>query len=148
MLSVGNQAPVFRAESTKGTIELKDYIGKQPVVLIFYPMDDTPGCTKQLCAVRDAEPSYAGFNALVLGINPATKDSHQKFAAKHGYDFPLIADQNGEIRDQYKVGKMLGFLAQQRVVYVIGLDGSIAYAEKGLRPTEEILAVLQQIMAN
>ncbi|GIP21222.1 peroxiredoxin [Paenibacillus sp. J22TS3] len=145
MLSVGALAPAFRADSTKGTIDLAEVMGRQPIVLIFYPMDDTPGCTKQLCAVRDAEPSYAGYGALVLGVNPGTLESHQKFAAKHNYDFPLIADVDGRIRHLYEVGKTLGFLTQQRIVYIIGLDGRIVYAEKGLRPTEEILSALEEI---
>ncbi|MNH80250.1 putative peroxiredoxin bcp [compost metagenome] len=145
MLSNGTKAPLFRAESTQGLIDLAEYVGTRPIVLIFYPMDDTPGCTKQLCAVRDAEPSYTGFNALVLGVNPGSKESHEKFAAKHGYDFPLVVDTSGEIRSQYEIGKTLGFLTQQRVVIVIDLEGKIAFAEKGLRPTEEILDVLKRI---
>ncbi|MBP2001300.1 peroxiredoxin Q/BCP [Paenibacillus shirakamiensis] len=147
MLKVGCKAPVFEADSTKGHIHLQEVIGKQPIVLIFYPMDDTPGCTKQLCAVRDAEPSYSGYGALVLGVNPGTKESHEKFAAKHGYDFPLVSDTDNQIRSHYDVGKTLGILTQQRVVYVIGLDGNIAFAEKGLRATDEILGVLKTMTA-
>ncbi|USB32239.1 peroxiredoxin [Paenibacillus sp. YPG26] len=145
MLSKGTTAPLFRAASTQGWVDLAEHVGTRPIVLIFYPMDDTPGCTKQLCAVRDAEPSYAGLNALVLGVNPGSLESHEKFAAKHGYDFPLVVDTNGEIRSQYEIGKTFGFLTQQRVVIVIDLEGKIAFAEKGLRPTEEILEVLKQI---
>lgn len=145
MLAIGQKAPLFQAASTQGTIELGPLIGKQPIVLIFYPMDDTPGCTKQLCAVRDSKAKYAQFGAAVFGVNPGSLESHQKFAEKHQYDFPLISDVDERIRQSYGVGKMLGLFAQQRVVFVIDLEGSIAYAEKGLRPTEEIMEILQKL---
>jgi len=145
MLSVGTQAPLFEADSTAGTIKLSHYIGQQPIVLIFYPMDETPGCTKQLCAVRDSRSLYARYDALVMGVNPASLEHHRKFAEKQGYDFPLVVDSGGEIRKAYDVGKMLGLIAQQRVVFVIGRDGKIAFAQKGNRPTEEIIGVLQSL---
>ncbi|WP_127532500.1 peroxiredoxin [Paenibacillus kobensis] len=145
MLPIGTQAPLFEADSTTGMIKLNNYIGKQPIVLIFYPMDETPGCTKQLCAVRDSRALYAQYDALVMGVNPASLEHHRKFAEKQGYDFPLIVDSGGEIRKAFGVGKMLGLIAQQRVVFVIGRDGKIAFAQKGNRPTEEIIGVLQSL---
>ncbi|MDQ1909798.1 peroxiredoxin [Paenibacillus sp. GD4] len=144
MLSVGQAAPAFTAHSTKGQILLQEYLGKQPIVLIFYPKDETPICTKQLCAVRDSAALYADYNALVLGINPGTLEEHQAFAKKFLYDFPLVVDRDQAIRQLYDVGKILGLFGQQRVVYVIGKDGRILYAEKGNRPTGEILAVLER----
>lgn len=144
MLERGTAAPAFTAESTQGTIRLTDEIGKRPIVLIFYPKDETPICTKQLCAVRDAKAQYGRHQALVLGINPGTLEEHRQFAGKHGYDFPLVVDEAESIRKLYDVGKILGgLLGQQRVVYVIDRDGRIIYAEKGNRPTEEILNALE-----
>jgi peroxiredoxin Q/BCP len=144
MLAVGAKAPLFEAESTKGTIRLADVIGKQPVVLIFYPKDETPICTKQLCAVRDSKEQYAKYDALVLGVNPGTLEEHRKFAGKFLYDFPLISDRDEAIRKLYGVGlQLLSFLGQQRIVFVIGKNGRIAYARKGHRPTGEILAALE-----
>ncbi|GFN30228.1 peroxiredoxin [Paenibacillus xylaniclasticus] len=145
MLQVGTPAPLFEADSTQGRISLGDYVGKQPIVLIFYPMDETPGCTKQLCAVRDSRSLYAQYDALVMGVNPASLDHHRKFAERQGYDFPLIVDRGGEIRKSFGVGKMLGLIAQQRVVFIIDLDGKIAFAQKGNRPTEEIISVLHTL---
>jgi peroxiredoxin Q/BCP len=144
VLSVGQPAPLFEADSTMGPVRLRDYIGKQPVVLIFYPMDDTPGCTAQLCAVRDSKPLYAKYDAAVFGVNPGGLDSHHEFARKNRYDFPIISDPDQAIRKAYDVGKILGLFLQQRIVYVIGRDGRIAYARKGNRPTEEILHALEQ----
>ncbi|GIP33857.1 peroxiredoxin [Paenibacillus sp. J2TS4] len=143
MLSVGQSAPIFIAESTQGIIALNEYVGKRPVVLIFYPVDETPGCTAQLCAVRDAKEDYAQYDAFVAGINPASLAKHSKFADHHNFDFPLVHDEGGKINEMYGVGKMLlGLLPQKRTVYVIGLDGKIAYAKRGLPPTEEILQAI------
>ncbi len=145
MLKIGETAPLFEAESTKGTIKLGDYTGKQPVVLIFYPKDETPICTKQLCAVRDSKKQYAQYNALVLGINPGSLEEHQRFSAKFLYDFPLVADKDENIRKKFDVGKQfLPFLGQQRIVFAISKAGKIIYARKGNRPTSEILQALEQ----
>lgn len=145
MLDLGSVAPLFEAESTQGMIKLKDYIGKRPIVLIFYPKDETPICTKQLCAVRDSKAQYAEYDALVLGVNPGSLADHQRFSNKFSYDFPLISDTGEAIREQYDVGKMfLPFLGQQRIVFVISKAGTIIYARKGNRPTTEILKALEQ----
>lgn len=149
MLQPGAKAPLFEAESTKGTIRMADIIGKQPIVLIFYPKDETPICTKQLCAVRDSKAQYAKYNALVVGVNPGSLEEHERFSTKFMYDFPLISDKNEAILQKYDVGyQLFKFLGQQRIVFVIGRDGNIAYARKGNRPTAEILAALEQAEAN
>jgi len=144
MLQPGTPAPAFTAESTQGRIHLNDYLGKRPIVLIFYPKDETPICTKQLCAVRDSKSQYARYDALVLGVNPGDLASHNAFARKNGYDFPLLTDTDKAINRMYGVGDTLfGLLGQSRVVFVIGLDGKIIYASRGNRPTGEILAALE-----
>jgi peroxiredoxin Q/BCP len=143
MLSIRQKAPSFKAESTQGSIHLSDYLGKQPIVLIFYPKDETPICTKQLCAVRDSKTQYAEYNALVLGVNPGSVADHVQFSKKFLFDFPLLSDQGEQIRHLYDVGKLF-ILGQQRCVFVIGTDGMIIYAKKGNRPTEEILEALKQ----
>jgi thioredoxin-dependent peroxiredoxin len=147
MLQVGQPSPVFEAESTQGTILLADYLGKQPIVLIFYPKDDTPICTKQLCEVRDSKAQYEKLQALVLGVNPGSLEDHKRFAEKNRYDFPLVTDTEGKIRELFDVGKsLLAFMGQwqERVVIVIGKSGRILYARKGNRPTREILEAIEQ----
>ncbi|WP_159881342.1 peroxiredoxin [Paenibacillus puerhi] len=145
MLATGTPAPGFTAESTRGTIQMEQYLGKQPIVLIFYPKDETPICTKQLCAVRDSKAQYAEFDTLVLGINPGSLEDHLAFSRKFQYDFPLISDADQTIRSAYDVGETLwGLLGQQRVVYVIGRDGRIVHAAKGNRPTSELLDALRK----
>jgi peroxiredoxin Q/BCP len=149
MLKVGQPSPVFEADSTQGTIRLADYLGKQPIVLIFYPRNETLICTKQLCEVRDSKARYAKHHTLVLGVNPGTLEEHQQFAQRNQYDFPLVTDTEGKIRQQFDVGqpflsmKLLGQL-QERVVFVVGKSGKILYARKGNRPTHEILQAIEE----
>ncbi|TMV47754.1 peroxiredoxin [Paenibacillus mesophilus] len=142
MLKIGDPAPLFEADSTEGPIRLQDWLGKQPIVLIFYPMDDTPGCTAQLCAVRDKKKEYDALGAVVIGINPATMKDHLKFAERHGLDFPIAVDKDERIRKLYDVGKILGLFLQQRIVYVIDKQGRIAYAYKGNPPSEVLIEVI------
>ncbi|WP_199622093.1 peroxiredoxin [Paenibacillus alkalitolerans] len=143
MVKVGDQAPAFEADSTKGIIRLQDHLGKRPIILIFYPMDNTPGCTKQLCAVTDSKSDYEQLDALVLGVNAANVNEHGRFASKFGYGFPLVADEGGRIRKLYGIGKVLGFLVQQRTVVAIDKEGRVAAVIKGNPPTEQILSVLR-----
>ncbi|GED26071.1 peroxiredoxin [Brevibacillus agri] len=143
MLKVGARAPVFTADSTKGPVDLGEYVGKQTVVLVFYPGDDTPVCTKQLCALQDNYARLQQKNTAVFGVNPGELGKKQSFAEKFHYDFPLIADEGQKIREAYDVGKILGLFFQQRIVYIIGRDGTIVYAKKGNPPVSELLAVLE-----
>ncbi|WP_139489084.1 peroxiredoxin [Brevibacillus dissolubilis] len=143
MLSINDPAPLFTAESTQGTIDLRDYRGKKNVVLIFYPADETPTCTKQLCAAQDAFADYDKYDTVVFAVNPADLDTHHKFADRFGYEFPLITDAGGRIRQAYGVGKILGLFAQQRIVYVIDKAGKIIFAQKGNPPTEVLVDVVK-----
>jgi len=142
MLKVGADAPVFAATSTKGLVDLKDYLGKQNIVLIFYPGDDTPVCTKQLCAVQDNYASIEQADTVVFGVNPGELSKKQSFSERFGYRFPLIVDADESIRSAYGVGKILGLFFQQRIVYIIGKDRKIMYAKKGNPPVSELLSVI------
>lgn len=143
MLKLGTHAPAFTAESTAGTIRLQDYAGKKNIVLIFYPGDDTPVCTKQLCGIQDRYSELEKLDTIVLGINPADLNKHQAFSRKFGYSFPLIVDEREKIREAYDVGKILGLFFQQRIVYIIGKDQRILYAKKGNPPVSELIQVIE-----
>ncbi|TGV30901.1 peroxiredoxin [Mesorhizobium sp. M00.F.Ca.ET.186.01.1.1] len=143
MLPIGAKAPVFSAKSTKGPVDLRDYVGKQTIVLVFYPGDDTPVCTKQLCALQDNYGTLQQKNTVVFGVNPGELDKKQAFATKFQYEFPLIVDEGQKIREAYDVGKILGLFFQQRIVYIIGKDGTIVYAKKGNPPVSELLRVME-----
>ncbi|WEK55405.1 MAG: peroxiredoxin [Candidatus Cohnella colombiensis] len=145
MLNVGDSAPLFSADSTTGPLDLSQWINNQPIVLIFYPQDFTPGCTKQLCAVRDSKALYERNDAIVLGINAGSLQTHRDFAEQHDYDFPIVSDSNGRIRKAYGVSKILGIAMQQRTVFIIAPGGKIVFAEKGNRPTEELIGVLERL---
>ncbi|MGG1658806.1 peroxiredoxin [Brevibacillus sp. NRS-1366] len=142
MLKVGTVAPIFTANSTKGPIDLSEHLGKRHNVLIFYPGDDTPVCTKQLCAVQDNYAKIEQADTVVFGVNPGEIGKKQSFAGKFGYGFPLIVDTGEAIRAAYVVGKILGLFFQQRIVYIIGKDKKIIYAKKGNPPVSELLQVI------
>jgi thioredoxin-dependent peroxiredoxin len=137
MLDVGTKAPDFSLVSDKGDmVRLSDYRGKNHVVLVFYPGDQTPGCTKQLCSIRDDYADFGAKGAVVFGINPANAESHAKFVAKQHYQFPLLVDENKTVAKLYGADGIM----VQRTVYVIDKTGIIVFARRGMPSDAEILA--------
>jgi thioredoxin-dependent peroxiredoxin len=141
LLPVGTEAPVFEADTTDGErISLPDFRGREAVLLMFYPKDDTPGCTKQMCAARDEGAKYREAGVARFGVNPDGMESHRKFRDKYDLDFPLIVDQDAEIASAYGVLKDGGGVG--RATYVIDRDGRIAYAASGAHGADEVLGAL------
>jgi peroxiredoxin Q/BCP len=141
LLPVGSEAPVWTAETTDGErITLPDFHGKQSVLLMFYPADDTPGCTRQMCLARDEGARYAAAGVARFGVNPGTLNSHVKFRDKYTLDFPLIVDRNADIASAYGVLRENGGVS--RATYLIGTDGRIAYAQPGTHGADEVLGAL------
>jgi thioredoxin-dependent peroxiredoxin len=100
-LQPGDQAPDFMLPTDGGgTLSLKQLRGK-PVILYFYPKDDTPGCTTEACGFRDATPDFAKTGATVIGLSRDSTASHDKFKRKHGLPFPLAADVDGKVCEAY-----------------------------------------------
>ena len=142
LLAVGSEAPAFAAETSDGErVALPDFRGRQAVLLMFYPADDTPGCTKQMCLARDEGAAYASAGVARFGVNPGSLKSHQKFAGKYSLDFPLIVDQDAEIASGYGVLKESGGVS--RATYLIDREGRIAYAERGTHGADEVLGALR-----
>lgn len=138
MLSVGTTAPDFTAKDHEGNeVRLSDFKGKNNVVLIFYPKDDTPVCTAQLCEARDAKEALERANVKVFGINTDSADSHKRFAEKHQLSFPLLVDADKTIIRAYGVK---GMLFIQRTVYGIDKEGQIVFAERGKPSLDKVLA--------
>lgn len=141
-LAVGTDAPAFTAKDTNGnTVSLSDFKGKT-VVLYFYPKDDTPGCTKQACSFRDAQPDYQNKDVVVLGVSADDEASHQAFTAKYNLNFPLLADTNKELIKAYDVD---GGGYAKRVSYVIDGDGKIVHVDASVNTAthaSDILAAL------
>jgi peroxiredoxin Q/BCP len=129
-IGVGDQAPDFTLPGTGGRdYSLSDYAGS-PVVLVFYPGDDTPVCTRQLNSYNDDLSEFEQVGAHVLAVSPQDLESHQRFAAKHGFAFPLLADTDKTVAGRYGTLGPLGF--PRRSVFVIDADGVVRYAHRAI----------------
>ncbi len=122
---VGDLAPDFALPSTQGTVRLTQRLAERPVLLVFYPGDDTPVCTKQLCNYRDHMGVFSDLGVEVLGINPQSLASHAAFAKKHALPFPLLSDRGGVVCRQYGALNFLG--AAKRAIVLIGRDRRIKW---------------------
>jgi thioredoxin-dependent peroxiredoxin len=135
-LPAGTPAPDFSARDDSGrTVTLSALRGRN-VVLVFYPGDDTPGCTKQLCEFRDNWQQAAARGVEVFGVNPQSAVKHQKFRGKFGFPFPLLVDRGQGIGKLYHAHGLI----LKRTVYLIGPDGVIRFGRRGMPAPSEVLA--------
>ena len=146
----GSPAPDFSLMSDSGSVvRLADLRGR-PVVLFFYPKDDTPGCTVEACSFRDDYAAYDRAGAVLLGVSPDSVDSHRKFKAKFNLPFPLLADEGHRVAEAYGAwgekkgagGTRMGIL---RTTFLIGSDGVLLKVFEKVKPdghSQEILAAL------
>jgi peroxiredoxin Q/BCP len=150
VVAEGDAAPDFELESDAGaTVRLSSLRGK-PVVLYFYPKDDTPGCTTQACGIRDAYGEFEQAGAVVLGVSPDRAVSHVKFKQKYGLPFTLLADPEHVVAELYGVwgekrnyGKT--YMGIIRSTFVIGADGVVTKAMRNVNPAthaDDVLAAL------
>src|SRR4051812_34299766 len=124
---VGDKAPIFEGKDQDGKrFKLADVVGKKVVLLYFYPKDETPGCTKEACGFRDRISDLKKQNVEVVGVSFDSSESHQKFIANHQLNFPLLADTDGKIAEEYGA-KMKDRNMARRVSFLIGLDGKIVH---------------------
>ena len=153
LIDPGKKAPAFALPDQEGKKHsLADYAGK-PVVLYFYPKDDTPGCTKESCAFQDNLPKFKKGKAAVLGMSVLDSASKAKFAAKYGLEFPLLADEDHAVMEKYGVWQeksMYGkkYMGVARTTYLIGPDGKVVKRWDGVKVdghAEEVLAAVQQL---
>ncbi|HVN15031.1 MAG TPA: thioredoxin-dependent thiol peroxidase [Anaerolineales bacterium] len=150
-LVAGILAPDFELlDDTNQSFHLSDFRG-QPVVLYFYPADDTPGCTKEACGFRDDYSSYEKAGVIILGVSPDSVESHVKFKAKYQIPFHLLADADHKVCDLYGVWgpkKIAGrkYEGVLRTTFLINADGLILQVFEQVRPSEhsaEVLGALQ-----
>ncbi len=133
---IGTPAPGFELAAGDGrTYRLSDCAGK-PVVLVFYPMDNTPGCNKQLSALRDDKDRFDRAGAVIFGVNPAGQDSHRKYCDGFGFPFPLLSDPEMNVARAYGAARGT---ANRRTVVVIGRDGLVKFHRHGMPTDDEIL---------
>jgi peroxiredoxin Q/BCP len=143
-LKVGDAAPDFSAQNSEGTvIHLQDVLGSSPVVLYFYPKDNTPGCTKEACGLRDNFAAFRQLNARVFGISYDTVKSHQEFAKKYSLPFTLLSDHDKVIAKKYGAD---GMLFAKRMTFVIDKAGKIAWINPAVNPSTHS-AELQKVLA-
>jgi len=152
-IEVGKKAPAFSLKDQEGrTHTLSEYAGR-PVVLYFYPKDDTTGCTKEACAFRDSAPALKKRKAVVLGVSILDVASKKKFADKHRLDFPLLADADHAVADKYGAWgekSLYGrkFMGVARMTYLIGADGRVARRWDKVKVDEhadEVLRALDEL---
>ena len=150
MLSEGTAAPDFELSADDGhQVKLSDYRGK-PVVLYFYPKDDTPGCTTEACEFRDAYDVFRERGAEVLGVSPDDVRSHEKFKTKYQLPFTLLADPDHAVAERYGVWgerKFAGktYMGINRSTFVIDADGKVARAMLGIKPAGHATQVLDSL---
>ena len=130
LVEPGRKAPAFSLPDQEGrTHRPKDYAGR-PLIVYFYPKDDTPGCTKEACAFRDALPAFKKGKAAVLGVSVLDTASKAKFARKHKLNFPLLADPEHEVADRFGAWQKKSlygrtYMGVARMTYLIGPDGKV-----------------------
>jgi thioredoxin-dependent peroxiredoxin len=151
MVEEGKPAPDFELQSDSGEmVKLSDLRGKQ-VVLYFYPKDDTPGCTKQACGIRDVYGEFEREGAVVLGVSPDDERSHVKFKQKFDLPFTLLADVDHAVADEYGVWGQKSFAGKKymgvsRSTFVIAENGSVKRVMRDVKPAthaDEVLEILR-----
>lgn len=147
-VGVGDRAPDFTLPGTGGaSYSLSDFLGK-PIVLLFYPGDDSVVCTKQLNAYNEGLSQFRQLDAQIVGVSAQDIDSKEAFTSKHGFEFPLLADVDKQVADAYGTLGPIGF--PRRSVFVIDADGIIRYVHKAIagltyRPVSELIAELERL---
>jgi len=149
LLKAGDKAPAFDLPAyvhgqAAGNIKLADYAGSKNVILAFYPKDDTPGCTKEMCAFSEDMSKFAEHHTELLGISTDNVESHEKFVAKFTLKQPLLADNAGQ------VGKLYGTVTEgkataSRVLFVIDKNGVIRHVVEGMPTNAELIEIVKEL---
>jgi thioredoxin-dependent peroxiredoxin len=147
--NAGDPAPDFELDGTAGRFRLSEHRGER-VVLLFYPGDHTPVCTRQFCSYRDNADDFAALDATVVGISSQSVDSHESFAAEHGLDVPLLADEDGAVAQAY--GAHAPVLGTKRAAIVVDEQGVVRYRHDHLlgldfQTVDDLHEALQSIPA-
>jgi peroxiredoxin Q/BCP len=148
VITTGEQAPDFKLpgieRGERRDFTLSEFRGRN-VVLAFYPGDNTPGCTRQLCSYRDDWSEFEQLGAVLLGISPQDVDSHEKFATKRNFPFPLLADVDKHVAEEY--GVTAPIIGIRRSVFVVDGEGNVRFTDRKLIgatfvPTDKLVPVL------
>jgi peroxiredoxin Q/BCP len=144
----GMKAPDFVLKDETGMErELSDYQGK-PLILYFYPKDDTPGCTKEACGFRDDYSQYESADVVIVGVSPDSPEKHTKFKNKYNLPFTLLADENHAVAEEYGVWGLKKFAGREyfgikRTTFLIDKAGMIYKVFKNVKPAEHSAQILE-----
>ncbi|MFP6623772.1 MAG: peroxiredoxin [Myxococcota bacterium] len=141
---VGDLAPDFSLPSTQGEISLSQRCKRRSVLLVFYPGDETPVCTKQLCDYQDHLGVFEDLGVDVLAINPQSLESHEKFAANHDLSFPLLCDPDKQVCRSYGALGLLGMA--KRALVLVGTDQRVRYSRVDLPIFHRSAAELEEVI--
>ncbi|MFA6094700.1 MAG: peroxiredoxin [Candidatus Paceibacterota bacterium] len=143
MLKIGTKAPDFTLRDKDGNEHsLSQYKGL-PVLVYFYPKDETPGCVKEALSIKKEWDNYLDHGVMVLGISPDSEENHQKFSDNHSIPFPLLSDSNKKTISEYDALDAVG--KTQRISYLINPNGEIVRVYSNIKPEEHGTQVLQDV---
>jgi len=145
-LKVGDRIPHFELLNQHGELfNSETVLGIKPLVVYFYPKDETPGCTAEACSFRDHYEEFSDLGAEVIGISSDGVKSHQKFAARLKLPFVLLSDSKKKVQHLFKLPKILFGLFTKRITFVINKEGLVSYVHSSLMPDTHIKKALQQL---
>lgn len=145
-LKVGDSIPHFELLNQHGELfNSETVLGVKPLVVYFYPKDETPGCTAEACSFRDHYEEFLELGAEVIGISSDGVKSHQKFATRHKLPFVLLSDSKKKVQGLFKLPKILFGLFTKRITFVIDKEGLVSYVHSSLMPDTHIKKALQQL---
>lgn len=145
-LKIGDRAPEFILKDQHGELfSSNSLMGKKPMVIFFYPKDDTPGCTKEACSFRDSYEEFKDLGAEVIGISSDSEKSHQKFVSKYSLPFILLSDVNKKVRKSFKVDKNLFNLLPGRETYVIDKKGIVIMVFNSMNASKHMEKALEAL---
>lgn len=145
-LKVGDFVPSFELLDQHGNcFKSETVLGKKPVVIYFYPRDETPGCIAEACSFRDHYEEFVELGAEVIGVSSDGVKNHQKFAKRHRLPFILLSDKKQKVQRLFKLPKLLFGLYTKRITFVVDKEGKISYVHNSLRPDSHIKKALQKL---
>ncbi|MBT8264224.1 MAG: peroxiredoxin [Muriicola sp.] len=145
-LKKGDKIPDFSLKDQHGNLfRITELIGTKPIVLFFYPKDNTPGCTKEVCSFRDSYEEFTELGAEVVGISSDSEASHRKFAAAFNLPFVLLADTRKEVRKLFKIENSLFNLLPGRETYVVDMEGNVLMVFNSMSPAHHMKKALKAL---
>tara|TARA_B100000767_G_scaffold259701_1_gene269672 strand:- start:469 stop:915 length:447 start_codon:yes stop_codon:yes gene_type:complete len=145
-LKVGDSVPKFELLNQHGEVfKSETVIGKNSVIIYFYPKDETPGCVSEACSFRDHYEEFLELGAEVIGISSDGVKSHQKFAKRYKLPFILLSDSAKRVQHLFKLPKVLFGLYTKRITFVIDKEGKVSYVHNSLMPESHIKKALQKL---